>query len=501
MDWSNPESVGELVERLLNEGSEKSWIEFKENNDNPEKIGEYISSLSNSAALEGQEAGYLVFGVHDGTLEPVGTVVNLDNKKVGNQDLRIWLTQRISPSVFIERGPGTLHGFSLFAVRIDAARQAPTNFRGKEYIRVGPHTKPLGKHPEIEQRLWRSLEYTAFEVRTAKSNLNFSTAMSLIDLDAYYELERVSRPQNHEAVRDGLVSAGVVKSSMDDQWQITNFGSLLYAKRLSDFGRLERKSIRVIQYEGTSRVRARQEKEFRGGYAVSFLEVLEYISALLPASEVIEKNGLRMDGHLFPMLAIRELVANAVIHQDLSAVGQGPMVEIFDDRIEISNPGIPLLDPMRFIDGAPRSRNERLARAMRLHGFCEERGSGWDKVAFEVEFHQLPSPEVSVDNKTTKVVLFAPKPLRDMDKMEKIRATYQHACLNYVSNNPTNNESVRQRFGMNKNQSPQASKIIRDSLDEGAIVAYDPTVGVKSLRYVPFWAGAQGSAVSESLNE
>ena len=40
MDWSNPESVGELVERLLNEGSEKSWIEFKENNDNPEKIGE-----------------------------------------------------------------------------------------------------------------------------------------------------------------------------------------------------------------------------------------------------------------------------------------------------------------------------------------------------------------------------------------------------------------------------------------------------------------------------
>ena len=138
---------------------------------------------------------------------------------------------------------------------------------------------------------------------------------------------------------------------------------------------------------------------------------------------------------------------------------------------------------------------------MRLHGFCEERGSGWDKVAFEVEFHQLPSPEVSVDNETTKVVLFAPKPLRDMDKMEKIRATYQHACLNYVSNKPTNNESVRQRFGMNKNQSPQASKIIRDSLDEGAIVAYDPTVGVKSLRYVPFWAGAQGSAVSESLNE
>ncbi|MDC4222968.1 MAG: hypothetical protein MPW15_01640 [Candidatus Manganitrophus sp.] len=91
-------------------------------------------------------------------------------------------------------------------------------------------------------------------------------------------------------------------------------------------------------------------------------------------------------------MAVRELVANALIHQDFFVTGAGPTVEIFDDRIEITNPGEPLVEPQRFVDTPPRSRNEALASLMRRFRICEERGSGIDKVVFQIEFYQFPAP-------------------------------------------------------------------------------------------------------------
>jgi predicted HTH transcriptional regulator len=67
---------------------------------------------------------------------------------------------------------------------------------------------------------------------------------------------------------------------------------------------------------------------------------------------------------MFPEVAVRELVANALIHQDLFETGVGPMIEIFDDRIEITSPGEPLVDTRRFVGTPPRSRNEALASLM-----------------------------------------------------------------------------------------------------------------------------------------
>jgi predicted HTH transcriptional regulator len=66
-------------------------------------------------------------------------------------------------------------------------------------------------------------------------------------------------------------------------------------------------------------------------------------------------------------------VANALIHQNFFITGAGPMVEIFDDRMEISNPGKSLLNAERFLVTPPKSRNETLSSLMRRLGVCEER--------------------------------------------------------------------------------------------------------------------------------
>ncbi len=192
---------------------------------------------------------------------------------------------------------------------------------------------------------------------------------------------------------------------------------------------------------------------------------------------------------MFPELAVRELVANALIHQDFFVTGAGPMVEIFKDRIEITNPGEPLVDTQRFVDTPPKSRNEVLASLMRRFGVCEERGSGIDKVVFQVELYQLPAPLFERPDGFTRAVLFAHKPLVAMDKVERVRACYLHACLRFVTRQPMTNTSLRERFGITEKNAAAASRLLAEALEAGVILVRDPEAGNRSRAYLPYWAG------------
>ncbi len=166
----------------------------------------------------------------------------------------------------------------------------------------------------------------------------------------------------------------------------------------------------------------------------------------------------------------------------------GPLLEIYDNRIEFTNPGEPLIDTDRFLDSPARSRNEILAKQMRLIGICEERGSGIDKVVNATEIHQPPSPKFQVTAEATVATLFAPKPLADMDSEERIRACYMHASLKHVEQDYMTNASLRARFKLSAKESAVASRVIGETLDDGKIKLYDPTVGYKARKYSPYWA-------------
>lgn len=241
-------------------------------------------------------------------------------------------------------------------------------------------------------------------------------------------------------------------------------------------------------YEGKNRIKTLREMQGQRGYAAGFKGLISYINNLLPQNEVINE-ALRAETRMYPEIAIRELVANAIIHQNFDISGTGPVVEIFSDRIEITNPGTPLIDPIRFIDQPPRSRNEALAAFMRRINVCEERGSGIDKVINAAEVFQLPAPSFKVTDNHTQAILFAYKQLSAMDKDDKIRACYQHACLKLVSNEQMTNSSLRQRFSISSNNASIASRIISDTVEAGWIKPYDPnSESKKHAKYVPFWA-------------
>jgi hypothetical protein len=165
----------------------------------------------------------------------------------------------------------------------------------------------------------------------------------------------------------------------------------------------------------------------------------------------------------------RIYLCEEAIHQDFSVTGSGPMIEIFTGRMEITNPGLSLVNPQRFLDNPPRSRNESLASFMRRLGICEERGSGVDKVVAQTEIHQLPAPLFETAEGFTRAVLFTHRPLREMDRTDRSRTCYLHACLRYVERQPMTNSSLRARLGISEPNKAMASRIIADTCKDGPL--------------------------------
>ncbi len=300
----------------------------------------------------------------------------------------------------------------------------------------------------------------------------------------------VDLPDGHTAILSELEHERLITQGESGRWNITNLGAVLFANRLGDFPSLLRKATRVITYRGGSRIETIREQVGGKGYAAGFEGLISYINEIVPANEVIEQ-ALRTTVPMYPELALRELTANALIHQDFSLGGTGPLVEVFDSRVEITNPGRPLMDIQRLLDKQPRSRNEKLAHLMRRLGICEERGSGIDKVVHLVELFQLPAPLFEVPDDSTRVVLFAHRPVQGMDKAERVRACYFHACLEKVNHEYLTNSSLRERFGIEQKNSSVVSRWIKEAVDEGAICPADEQASRKQMKYVPWWAVTQ----------
>lgn len=190
---------------------------------------------------------------------------------------------------------------------------------------------------------------------------------------------------------------------------------------------------------------------------------------------------------MFPQIAIRELVANALIHQDFSEIGTSVMIDIYSDRIEISNPGESIISTERFVDGF-QSRNETLAGLMRRFRFCEEQGLGIDRVIASAEMYQLPAPYFGVGEKRTLAVMYAHKTFEEMDSEEKVRACFQHCALRWVMNEKMTNGTLRERFNLPESKSETVSRIIGEAMLKGKIKPNDPaSTSKRYASYVPYW--------------
>jgi ATP-dependent DNA helicase RecG len=359
----------------------------------------------------------------------------------------------------------------------------PLHYDGKYLMRVGESLVPM-----TGDQLRKIFDEGRpdFLSEIARASLRDEDVIELLDTQTFYDLQERKYPESREEVLAKLCREHIAVARPDGCYDITNLGALLCAKQLGIFGDLARRAPRVVVYDGTTKATTKLDVFGSRGYAIGFEGLIDFISSHLPQNEMIEK-ALRTKVKMLPDVVLREVVANALIHQDFSETGMCVAVEIYGDRVEIKNPGLPLITTMRFID-ENQSRNERLAAIMRRLRICEEKGSGIDRVVSAAELMQLPAPDFRVGERHTAVVLFGPRPIEEMAAADRIRACYQHCVLRFISNQTMTNESLRERFRLPESKAETVSRIIRDTFDAQLIKNADPSSQSKRYRrYVPFW--------------
>lgn len=454
--------------------SEHQRLEFKEakNQFDQDKLRRYCVALANEGG------GHLVLGVADRPPRAVVGTAAFPNPVAQAQDLFNQLGFRVDVEE-VAHPDGRIIVFHI-----------PSRPRGSAYALNGAYWMRAGEGltPMSEDRLRTIFKegQPDWAEEYAAVTLDAAQIVALLDTQAFFALLKLPYPASRDGVIDRLVSERLIDQT-GHAYAIRRLGALLLARSLADFPDLARKAPRTVVYSGTSKLDTQLDHTATSGYAVGFQRLVQFIMSHLPRNEIIE-HALRKEVTLVPEVVIRELTANALIHQDLTVGGASVMIEIYRNRVEISNPGEPIVPVERFIDGY-QSRNERLADLMRRMGVCEEKSSGIDRVVQAAEMFQLPAPEFRIDFRRTMATIYGPKNFEDMDRDDRTRACYQHCVLKWVMAEHMTNQSLRERFRLPENRSTTASQIIAATVEAGLIKS-DARTGAskKFARYLPFWA-------------
>ena len=468
----------ETLEKWLNAPAETENLEFKEARQHFSKV----DLLKYCVALANEGGGYLVFGI---TNKPPRQVVGSQAfpSQTSLNEIKSRIVEKLRFRVDVTELAHPNGRVLVFEIPPRPVGQAYT-FDGAYLMRSGEDLRPMT--PDVLKKIFTEDQQDWF-CQPARCDASADDVIALLDTQTYFELLKIPYPTTRDAVLERLQSQHLIKPTAHG-WTITNLAAILLAKKLDAFSpTLARKAPRVVIYEGINKLKTRNDTTGIRGYAVGFDGLVDFVHSAAPQNRFIEE-VVREEVKMFPEQALRELIANALVHQDFLATGTSVMIEMYSDRIEISNPGIPPIKVERFID-ENRSRNEQLADVMRRFGICEEKGSGIDKVVNAAEVFQLPAPDFRVGDTRTTAVLFAHQDFADMSKTDRIRACYQHCCLLYVSNQRMSNQTLRERFRLGDSQTATVSLIIGATKEAGLIKADESeSTSTRYARYLPFWA-------------
>ncbi len=426
-------------------------------------------------------------GVDNDTHEIVGTRFNQHTLKKGEEEIESGLRRMLSPNANFMFSNLLVDNKPVVVIIICSAVSQTVMFEKVDYIRIGSYTKKLNDNPSVKAQLWDNLRNTNYELMPAATGLNKDDVVRLLDVGAYFELKGEPPPTSIHGMMHYLSEENIIIRLDNGLYSISNMGALLFARRIDKFSTISRKAVRIIQYEGINRLNMLREETETRGYALGFEGLLKFIMALTPAREAIE-GAQRQTETAYPMVAIREAVANALIHQNFNITGTGTVIEVFKNRIEITNPGVPLVDIERIIDNPPKSRNEKLATLMRRMKMCEELGTGWDKIAISCEIYKLPAPSIEIYEENTKVTLYQHIPFSDLSLDQRIGACYLHACILQVEGRQLTNSSLRERFGLGEGSAAGISRLIKETVERGYIKPLDPETAPRYMKYIPIWA-------------
>ena len=349
----------EIVMDLIARTDEEEWFEFKENWFEKDRIGEYISALSNAAALAGQEKAFMVWGVNDKTHKLTDTVINYQCSYKG-EPFQNYLARNLNPSIAFSFHELHMRGKRVVVLAIPAAKGVPTAFLRTRYGRIGSSIANLEKYPEREGMLWEVL---------LKGRPTMLNSVSPVQDLRFEEL------QSYYLGKGLLFNPKTFKTNLR---LVTADGKYnMLACFLADNGDIP---VRVAIFSGDDKASALfSVKEFGNRSLVSVIDrIIDYSSSLnIPKAIERVETGMREDVPMFDQDCFNEAVKNAFIH-NLWLRRVAPMVSFFSNRVEITSfsPLAPGQTMKGFFEGRSVPVNEELSSIFLATHLSERTGKG-----------------------------------------------------------------------------------------------------------------------------
>jgi ATP-dependent DNA helicase RecG len=220
-----------LLQELCAQPHEQQWLEFKLNSVTNEKIGEYISAISNGATLANKPFGYMVWGIHDETHAIEGTKFSFAKAKQGNQYLELWLQTMLQPKVNFEIFEFQVDKKHVTLLRIPPSHGEPVYFKNQPYIRIGSHTTSLNKYPDLLRIIYNSREDWSAKIIKSAGIRDLDPQAILLAREKFKE-KSLNAPYYHQIDKwDDITFLDKARITIDGK--ITNTAIILLGKEES----------------------------------------------------------------------------------------------------------------------------------------------------------------------------------------------------------------------------------------------------------------------------
>jgi len=389
---------------------ENRHLEFKSNHLDSERLGRYISALSNGACLDNKDNGYLYFGVEDGTLELKGTTFDASRTKAkGNQDLEIYLRQYVSPKIdFKIEAFKDEDGKRFVVFIIPAAKEEPTCFMGTPYVRVDSSVADMRPYTDWMRTIYNSRKDWSAEIVPEATVEDLDRKAIQVALDGFCE----RFPNKAENARKWDIKTFLDKAKLTIDGRITRTALLLLGKE---------EAAHYLNHIAQIVWRLREGDENAGDilttpFLLSTTKLMEHIRnyrmKIFPNNSLIPVEIWKYDTR-----TILEGLHNCILHQDY----------LRNERIVVTEESEQLLfeNAGSFYDGTytdyiegtktpKKYRNPFLAQAMVNLRMIDTQGYGIHEMFESQKKRYLPMPDYDLSD-TENVRLVVPGHVIDKD--------------------------------------------------------------------------------------
>ena len=465
------------LKELIKQG-EGQTLDFKDERIHPRSLAETL------AAFAAADGGVVLIGVSD-----EGEILGVSNFKRVRDNIIYEATSRnhcepqIQP-IELEKVE-TKDGKTVIAVTVPADYETLHSVAGKFFLRVGSRDEALT--PRELRRLVFSRGEVSFELLPCENARLEDLSNKLI---THYIRKHEENTGNTLSIprEQFLINLGCA-TKKDKEIAPTNAGVLLFHEDPQLY--VLHSQLLCARFKGKDVIEYIDRKEFRGplpelvNQGTRFIKTHMKMGGRIPGIK-------RVDYPEYPEVAFREAIINATIHRDWGAVGEFIRVFMFDDRIEVINPGRLLpsvtIELMQKGEAKSKLRNPVIVEVFdNLGGYIEKMGTGIRRMIDGMREHGLEPPEFKLDSDVLKVTLRGPgerfmeleeKAIPE-DKLKELNERQKKALEYALQKGFVTNKIYRE---INEVSNKTASLELRFLVEKGLLKVYEKG---RATKYVP----------------